>query len=77
MRRQFLPLNILAPLFLTAFSFSRSRGWNAVGGGNNAKGGMRYAFPPDGLWVEAWGVRPNPVLAKAREIIFLTRALPK
>ncbi|MDO9532006.1 MAG: hypothetical protein Q7O12_07740 [Deltaproteobacteria bacterium] len=25
-------------------------------------------------WVEAWGVRPNPVLAKAREIISLTRA---
>ena len=28
--------------------------------------------PGYGLWVEAWGVRPNPVLAKAREIISLT-----
>ena len=40
---------------------------------------MRYAFPPYGLrvtWAEAWGVRPNPVLAKAREIISLTRAFP-
>jgi alcohol dehydrogenase len=26
-------------------------------------------------YVEAWGVRSNPVLAKAREIISLTRAL--
>jgi len=40
-----LLLNKFAPLFLVAFSFSRSRGWNAAGRGNNAIGGMRCAFP--------------------------------
>jgi hypothetical protein len=36
-------------IFLAAFPFSRSGGWHATGRWNNAKGGMRYAFPPYGL----------------------------
>ena len=51
-----------------------------AGGGSIRKNGVYEAVARSlkeaGLtWVEAWGLRPNPVLAKCREIISLTRAL--
>ena len=49
-----------------------------AGGGSIRKNGVydtvARSLKEAGLtWVEAWGVRPNPVLAKAREIIALAQ----
>jgi alcohol dehydrogenase YqhD (iron-dependent ADH family) len=56
-----------------------SRSVLLVAGGGSIKANGVYdtvvrSLTAAGLtWVEAWGVRPNPVLAKAREIIALAR----
>lgn len=60
----------------------KERGVNRVllvAGGGSIKNNGVYATVAESLteagltWFEAWGVRPNPVLSKAREIIDLAR----
>jgi hypothetical protein len=45
-------------------SFSRARGWNAAGRGNNAQGGMRYALRAKSR-ADTW-VRPYREIAVCR-----------